>query len=135
MSDAGGSADIMNVTLTFGDAAAGSLPDNTQIVSGLFKPTNFGAGDTFPAPAPAGPYGSALSVFNETAPNGTWRLYVVDDASGDIGNINGGWTLRITTSTCQQIMTPNLFESVNQTTQIDSLLDSALLKYGNGAIN
>jgi subtilisin-like proprotein convertase family protein len=31
--------------------------------------------------------GSALSIFNGGDPNGTWRLYVVDDASGDTGNI------------------------------------------------
>jgi len=100
-SDAGGSPDIVNVNLTFDDAAAASLPDSTQIVSGTFKPTNFGTGDTFPAPAPAGPYTDPqlLSVFNGVNPNGTWSLYVFDDASGDVGNINGGWDLNITTST------------------------------------
>jgi len=135
MSDAGGSPDVVNVTLTFDDAAAGSLPDAAQLVSGLFKPSNFGAGDPFPAPAPAGPYGSALSVYNGINPNGTWRLYVVDDQGGDIGNINGGWRLRITTNNCQQIMTPNLFESVNQATEVDSLLNFGLLKFGNGVMN
>jgi hypothetical protein len=29
-------------------------------------------------------------------PNGTWSLYVVDDAAGDIGNFNGGWSLTFT---------------------------------------
>ncbi len=53
-----------NVTLTFDDAAANSLPNNAQIVSGTFKPTNSGVSDTFPAPAPAGPYGSIDIIGN-----------------------------------------------------------------------
>ncbi len=98
----------------------------------MFKPTNFGTGDTFPAPAPAGPYGSMLSVFNGLNPNGTWSLYVVDDLGGDVGNINGGWTLRITTDACSPpTSTPNLFESVNSTTQFDSLLNFDLFKFSN----
>ncbi|NJN96401.1 MAG: S8 family serine peptidase [Anaerolineales bacterium] len=98
MSDAGGSLDITNITLTFDDAAAASLPDNTIITSGAYKPTNFGTGDTFPTPAPAGPYGSALSAFNGTNPNGTWQLYVTDAFSPDSGSIAGGWSLTITES-------------------------------------
>jgi len=100
MSDVGTSLDLVNVTLTFDDAAAASLPDSAQIVSGTFKPTNIGTGDAFPAPAPAGPYPDPqlLSVFNGVDPNGTWSLYVVDDLGGDTGNMAGGWSLSITTS-------------------------------------
>jgi hypothetical protein len=96
MSDAGGSADAVNVNLAFDDAAAASLGDGTAVVSGTYRPTNFGTGDTFPAPAPVGPHGSTLSVFNGTAPNGTWNLFVVDDVGGDVGSISGGWALDIT---------------------------------------
>src|SRR5882724_6644087 len=98
MSDAGGTLDLVNVTLTLDDAAASLLPDGGQIVSGTFKPADFEAGDTFPAPAPDGPYPAALSGFNGTNPNGTWSLYVVDDAVGDVGNISGGWSLTIDSS-------------------------------------
>src|SRR5262249_28460160 len=55
--------------------------------SGIFRPTNVGAGDPFPAPAPVGPYsdpalGATLrSVFNGANPNGNWQLYALDDAS------------------------------------------------------
>jgi subtilisin-like proprotein convertase family protein len=96
MSDAGGGTDAVNVNLTFDDAAA---PIGATVVSGAFRPTNIGAGDLFPAPAPAGPYpDTQLSIFNGVDPNGTWSLYVVDDTATDIGNFNGGWRLNITTS-------------------------------------
>ena len=100
---------LSNVNLTFDDAAAASLPDSSQIVSGTYKPTlgtaptngDFGCSvpTSFPSTAPAGPYGSALSGFNGTNPNGTWSLYVVDDTSGDVGSISGGWSLDITAIT------------------------------------
>jgi subtilisin-like proprotein convertase family protein len=98
MSDAGGVPDAINLTLTLDDAAATALPDIGPLVTGSFKPTNYnlGAGDTWPAPAPAPSGGSALSVFNGTNPNGTWSLYVVDDLDGDVGTISGGWSLTIT---------------------------------------
>src|SRR5439155_15004700 len=96
MSDAGGSAGINNVTLSFDDAAASNLPDSSAIVSGTYKPTDFVTGDTFPSPAPAGPYGTALSAFNGLDPNGAWSLYVLDDAAGDSGSISGGWSLQFT---------------------------------------
>lgn len=96
MSDAGGSLDLVNVSLTFDDAGP-ALPDSTQIVSGTFRPTNFGAGDIFPAPAPGAPHGTALAAFAGSDPNGTWSLYVTDDAGGDAGSIAGGWSLRFET--------------------------------------
>ena len=97
MSDVGGGTDAVNASLTFDDAAAAI---GATVVSGAFRPTNIGTGDLFPAPAPAGPYPDPqqLSVFNGVNPNGTWSLYVVDDAATDIGNINGGWRLNITTT-------------------------------------
>jgi subtilisin-like proprotein convertase family protein len=96
MSDAGGGGDLVDVTLTFSDAASGTLPDSTQIVSGTYLPTNYVTGDAFAAPAPPGPYGSTFAGFIGTNPNGEWRLFVVDDASSDLGQIAGGWTLHLT---------------------------------------
>ncbi len=95
MSDAGGSADLINNTYTFDDTAAGTLADGALNASGTYKPGNFGTGDTFPAPAPVGPYPDPqlLSVFNGVNPNGTWSLYVFDDVGGDVANINLGWEL------------------------------------------
>ncbi|HEX6624778.1 MAG TPA: M36 family metallopeptidase [Pyrinomonadaceae bacterium] len=95
MSDVGGGTDAVNTTITFDDAGPAI---GATVVSGTFRPTNSGTGDVFPAPAPAAPYGSALSAFNGISPNGTWSLYVVDDAGIDAGSISGGWSLNIVTA-------------------------------------
>jgi FG-GAP-like repeat len=100
MADCGGSDFISNVNLTFNDSSL-SLPDDSQITSGTFRPTKGtcpGGGSNcvpanFPGGAPVGPYGTALSVFNGTPSDGTWQLYVIDDSSGDNGTIAGGWSL------------------------------------------
>lgn len=103
MSDAGaGGTDaskLKNVRITFDDTATSGVPDNAAIQNlATYKPSNYEGSDTFPAPAPAGPYGTTLSVFNDTDPNGAWSLYVVDDASPDAGSIVGGWQLDIVTT-------------------------------------
>src|SRR2546426_5243242 len=91
MSDVGGGIGVNNVNLTLSDSAAAGLPDNGPLVSGTFKPTDFDTtSDTFPAPAPAGPYGATLSAFNGLSANGTWSLYVNDDGPGDQGSFSGG---------------------------------------------
>jgi subtilisin-like proprotein convertase family protein len=100
MSDCGGSDDRNNVDITFDDASPNSLPDGTLLPSGgTFKPTNFVAGDTWPAPAPAPSANTTLAAaFVGTAPNGTWSLFVVDDLGADMGFIGNGWGLTITTA-------------------------------------
>lgn len=94
MSDAGGSTDIVNVTITLDDAAAAPLPDTTVIANGSYQPADYTTGDTFPAPAPAPSGAVALSTFNGTDPNGVWSLYIYDDVSGDFGSV--GWCLDVT---------------------------------------
>jgi uncharacterized repeat protein (TIGR01451 family) len=93
MSDAGLGYDLNGVTLRFDDGASDYLPAAAPIVSGTFKPTNIGGGDSFFSPAPAPPYGAALAVFNDTNPNGDWSLYIADDQGGDIGIVASGWRL------------------------------------------
>jgi uncharacterized delta-60 repeat protein len=96
MSDVGGSIDVSGITFTLDDAAVSSMPDAGPLGTGTFKPTNIGSGDTFPSgPTPSGI--SSLSFFNNTNPNGQWRLYIVDDAPIDSGMLSGGWELSITT--------------------------------------
>ncbi len=93
MSDVPGNA--TNVTLTFDDSAAAVVD---PAVSGTYRPLNTGSPDAMPAPAPAEPYGAALSVFNGTNPNGVWSLYVADDTATNDGLISGGWGLDIFTT-------------------------------------
>ncbi len=99
MSDVGGNTPVNNVSLTFLDTAAQNLPDNSTLSTGVFKPTNFDAIDTFPSPAPQTQTGSTLGTFYGSNPNGTWSLYVVDDNGNNAGTISGGWNLSIKTST------------------------------------
>lgn len=99
MSDVGGNTAVNNLSITLTDAAAATLPDNSALVSGIFKPTNFDDADTFPSPAPQGNVtGAALGAFYGTNPNGTWSLYVVDDNGGNAGTISGGWNIDLQTS-------------------------------------
>jgi hypothetical protein len=71
------------------------LPDAGQILSGSYRPTNAGAGDVLPFPAPGGDYGTNLAALNGIDPNGLWSLFVYDDDAGDSGSITAGWSLRI----------------------------------------
>lgn len=99
MSDACGADDINGFFWRFDDEAAAPMTDST--LTGCFpfdvQPTNYGTGDTFEGSAPAGPYAGSLSAFDNENPNGTWRLFVMDDVASDIGTINDGWELEITT--------------------------------------
>lgn len=98
MANAGGSYALNGATLKFDDSAAAGLPQSSQIVSGTYKPSAFGAVAPFPAPAPAGPYGTTLAGFNGSAPNGAWSLYVMDDAALNNGVISNGWMLKLVTA-------------------------------------
>ncbi|MFN5514092.1 MAG: S8 family serine peptidase [Cyanobacteriota bacterium] len=95
MSDVGGWDGINNATLTFDATAGAFLPDEGPIFSGSYQPTNSDDDDFFDYPAPGDPYGADFSVFNNTDPNGTWSLYVMDDYDWDSGSIDGGWSLTI----------------------------------------
>lgn len=100
MADVGGSTDVVNIDLNIFDGAPAAFPDATVIASGSYRPTNVGAVDAFPAPyagttnnpAPAGT-ATFASVFGGDAADGDWSLFVVDDAAGDLGSINGGWSI------------------------------------------
>ena len=103
MGEVGGSTKlpVSNLTLILDDSAANSLPLNSMLTSGTFKPTRGSAtlSFEFPTPAPAGSSSAlaALSVFNGTDPNGNWNLFVVDESSPDAGTISLGWSMQVTT--------------------------------------
>jgi subtilisin-like proprotein convertase family protein len=94
LSDVGGGTDIVGVSITLDDAAPAAAP--AVLVSGTFKPSNVGGGDSFPG-APPGAPAAALAAFAGTDANGAWRLFVVDDAGADRGTMAGGWSLDIET--------------------------------------
>lgn len=102
MSDVSGGFSVDDRVFTIKDDAF-TFPVFIDPVSGPYKPTSGDAvADTFPAPAPAGPYlqpasASFASAFNGTDPNGQWSLYAVDDTLVNAGSINTGWSLTITT--------------------------------------
>ena len=101
---------VSGLDLAFDDEAAAGVPDDVALAAGSYQPTDFvgtpnGCGataDAFPAPAPA-PTGTALSVFDGANANGTWNLFVVDDADVQSGTIAGGWSLEITTLTAPDL--------------------------------
>lgn len=107
-SDAGGGSSASSGTFILDDTAGSLLPASGSIPAGTYRPADYAVeSDTFPAPAPAGPYGTATpngsatfaSVFGGAAPNGTWSLYVTDDSgSGGITSSIAGWRLTFTTS-------------------------------------
>jgi subtilisin-like proprotein convertase family protein len=103
MSQVGGNTkfSVSDLTLTLDDSAASSLPFDSALTSGTFKPTRQfpTLAFEFPSPAPAGSASApaTLSLFNGTTPNGNWNLFVVDESSPDSGTISLGWSMAITT--------------------------------------
>lgn len=120
MGDAGGPVPITTpVTLTFIDTAGQVLPDNGPLVTGNYEPTNWETPVTsFPPPAPPAPYnepgsavgGTGLQTLNGnfflSNSNGTWSLYVRDDAGTVNPNvITGsicGWGIQFIQPTAAQ---------------------------------
>lgn len=84
-------------TLTFDDNMLIPLPSNGDFESGSYFATDYEPGDTLPAPAPVGPYGTNFSVFTGAPANGLWSLYARSERtfSGCQGGISS-WSLTIT---------------------------------------
>ena len=71
------------------------LPDFDPIICpGSYMPADYEAGDPFPGPAPTPSGNVNLSTFNGGTANGTWELYIVDDAGADVGDL-GDWSLNV----------------------------------------
>jgi subtilisin-like proprotein convertase family protein len=103
---------VNGINLTLDDEAANSLPDSTQLTTGTYKPTKGTTSpptsgwednpvpNSWPTPAPALTVsGSQLSSFDDTAPNGTWKLYVIDDTQFATGTFARGWSLELNNTT------------------------------------
>ena len=94
MSELGGGTSVSGANLSFDDDASSVV--GSPIVSGTYQPS--GSAYDMNAPAPAGPYGSAMADFNGGNPNGQWTLYALDAADGDSGSIAQGWSITVTAS-------------------------------------
>lgn len=94
MSDVGGSADATGQNYTFDDAGV-AMADAALNATGVYKPTNFGASDTYPAPVGAITQATPTLASFTGDPNGTWNLYIRDEFSGDIG-LMSGWEITFT---------------------------------------
>ncbi|MBN1888707.1 MAG: DUF11 domain-containing protein [Thermoflexales bacterium] len=97
MGNAGGGVDAEDVTLAFNDAGIPLPLSGTLSSTVTYQPTNYGLSGDFRQPAPDGPYGSSLSAFKGSSPNGFWRLYVYDYVESIGGEIAGGWSLHLVT--------------------------------------
>jgi subtilisin-like proprotein convertase family protein len=101
ISDACGAMYLDEDELVFDDEVPLPLPAEPAIICAKrVQPTNHGGDDILPAPAPAGPYGSSLSAFDFTEPNGAWSLYAFDDdgSAGDgylVGRFNLSFETRL----------------------------------------
>jgi hypothetical protein len=128
MSDGGDGSRVRNITLTFDDAAAIALPENAELTSGVFRPADYDPGESFTAPAPAGPYVSALSAFNGVNPNGAWSLYIADDAGMDSGDVGLGWSLTLTTAlpNCGSCASSPVITSITRSSGVATLRWSAV---------
>jgi hypothetical protein len=75
--------------------------DSSDCVEFTYRPTNYSDGDTWDPPAPPGPYPTGLAGFDGENPNGTWKLYIMDDEDEELarggGDIEQGWSLSIAT--------------------------------------
>ncbi len=85
---------VTNAEYTFTQDALPFPPQATIAPSGRYRPSQNGVMPNLAAPAPAGPYGTSLATFKGRSANGTWSLYIVDQAGIDSGTL-AGWSLII----------------------------------------
>ncbi len=150
MSDVGGAAPfgntaVNNINLTLDDEAANSLYDNGYLTTATYKPTegttpicnwwsdyrcqewvDYPVPNIWPPDAPdLAASARQLSGFDGKDPNGTWKLYVIDDTilNGNDpaqGTFVGGWSLEITTADTTDTTPPKVMSTrpANNATQV-----------------
>ena len=86
-SDACGSQPVENLDWIFSDDYEATLSDDDASTCSLrlVRPADYVPGELWPAPAPPGPFGTSLALFEGDIAEGDWKLYVVDDAEGNFG--------------------------------------------------
>ena len=136
MSDARGDVGVNSINLTLNDEAANSLFDEGQLTTGTYKPTkgttpfcppltpsclgNDPVPNIWPSPAPALSVSrSQLSGFDGKDPNGTWKLYVIDDGLFSAGTFAGGWSLEIDIGTTPPETAPTVTDTFPTGTNVE----------------
>jgi subtilisin-like proprotein convertase family protein len=116
MSDVGGGADNTGENYTFDDNAASLMSTTTLNPSGTYRPTNNGATDTWVAPGPGSVTQAtpAISMFGTGDMNGLWRMFIVDDAGGDVGSI-ASWSITFNVAGAVFSPTTGLFTDAGAT--------------------
>ncbi len=124
-----------NATLTFDDAAPTPVPQSGNVPTGSYKPTNTSGVDSFPPPAPAPSSQTTLAgAFTGINPNGTWQLFIVDDATGDVGTMAGGWSLTVTTEATSVTTTTAVATSGTPSTTGDLVTFTATVSSAAGPV-
>jgi subtilisin-like proprotein convertase family protein len=94
MSDAGGESAVVDRTIVLSSRATNEISVD-QLSSGVYAPTDYDQdADLFAAPAPNGPIENSFASLLGAVPDGTWKLYAIDDSPSDTGEI-AGWTIEI----------------------------------------
>lgn len=124
MGDVGGDTAVIDLNLLIFQNAPNGF-NQTSLVSGSYRPQNFGApgnNSIFPSPAPAPIPNQSLNQFSGLAGNdlnGAWRLFVFDDARLGAGTISRGWELELTTTnTPPEARTDRYSTRVNETLRV-----------------
>jgi len=96
---------VSGLQLSF-DANATPLPEFGTLESQSYVPADFERTPNIPyvfpqdatGSTPQSGYTTDLTKLNAQQPGGVWRLYVTDQVKQDVGSIQNGWSLDITTA-------------------------------------
>jgi subtilisin-like proprotein convertase family protein len=103
MSDACGTGNMSLRSFTFDETLPATLAENSLCPAGTYLTTNYGSGDSWPAPGPGAGLSPNLDHFNGSSADGTWQLFALDDngsPAGPQGSISS-WGLEIITNTAE----------------------------------
>jgi subtilisin-like proprotein convertase family protein len=101
-----GSDLIEDFTWIFDQQAAKAMPSDS-CRDFVYRPNPSTNVLNMPAPAPPAPYGTSLDLFKSEDPNGVWKLFIVDTTAGDGGDMEGGWSLSVTTGPVDAVVPAN----------------------------
>jgi len=89
-----GSPNLFNAVSGYDLCTGLGTPTGTNLINAL---VGFNNPVTHISPPPP-PYGSTLATLSGGNPNGTWSLFIQDDAQLESGSISNGWVLNLTTA-------------------------------------